>query len=280
MLDSDDGGNKARGNGTLVDIQNHADDRRVPIDRVGVSNLQYPIVVLDRANQRQSTVASLTMAVNLPHHFKGTHMSRFVEVLNAHRGELTMFTLPVVLRELRSRLQAESARVEVRFPYFLERVAPVSEARALMGYECSFLGEANETKEDFVLGVRVPVTSLCPCSKAISDYGAHNQRGYVTIEVRGASGAGDGAQLIWIEELVEVAERSASAPVFALLKREDERFVTMQAYENPAFVEDIVRNAALILREDARIAWFRVHAENQESIHNHDAFAQVEWPHS
>ena len=149
-----------------------------------------------------------------------------------------------------------------------------------MGYECSFLGEANEAREDFVLGVRVPVTSLCPCSKAISDYGAHNQRGYVTIEVRAANVAGDGSEIIWIEELIEVAERSASAPVFALLKREDERFVTMQAYENPAFVEDIVRNAALILREDARIAWFRVHAENQESIHNHDAFAQVEWPHA
>jgi GTP cyclohydrolase IB len=280
MIDSNEGVNQNRGDGRLVDVQNHADDRRVPIDRVGVSNLSYPIVVLDRANQRQSTVASLTMSVNLPHHFKGTHMSRFVEVLNDHRGEMTMFTLPAVLRELRSRLQAESARVEVRFPYFLERAAPVTGARALMGYECSFLGEANETREDFVLGVRVPVTSLCPCSKAISDYGAHNQRGYVTIEVRGANNAGDGSQLIWIEELIEVAERSASAPVFALLKREDERFVTMQAFENPAFVEDIVRNAALILREDARIVWFRVHAENQESIHNHDAFAQVEWPHS
>jgi GTP cyclohydrolase I len=264
----------------MEDVQNLPDGRRVPIDRVGVSNLSYPIVVLDRANQRQTTVARLTMSVNLPHYFKGTHMSRFVEVLNAHRGEMTMFTLPTMLRELRSCLQAESARVEVRFPYFLERVAPVSGAQALMGYECSFIGEVNETRNDFVLGVRVPVTSLCPCSKAISDYGAHNQRGFVTIEVRGASGEGNGPQLIWIEELIDVAERSASAPVFALLKREDERFVTMRAYENPAFVEDIVRNAAIILREDPRVAWFRVHAEYQESIHNHDAFAQVEWPHS
>ncbi len=280
MLPPGDGGRKHLGKAALDDVQNHADDRRVPIDRVGVSNLSYPVVVLDRANQKQLTVATLTMSVNLPHHFKGTHMSRFVEVLNSHRGEMTVFTLPAMLRELRSRLEAESARVEVRFPYFLERVAPVTGARALMGYECSFLGESNETSEGFVLGVRVPVTSLCPCSKAISDYGAHNQRGYVTIEVRAANGAGDGSQLIWIEELVEVAERSASAPVFALLKREDERFVTMQAYENPVFVEDIVRNAALILREDPRVDWFRVHAENQESIHNHDAFAQVEWTHS
>ncbi|WP_074315759.1 GTP cyclohydrolase FolE2 [Singulisphaera sp. GP187] len=261
----------------MVDVQNHADDRCVPIDQVGVSNLRYPIVVLDRANQKQPTVASLSMSVNLPHHFKGTHMSRFVEVLNEHRGEVTMFTLPAILDGLRSRLQAESARIEVRFPYFLERVAPVSGARALMGYDCSFIGEASEAGEDFVLGVRIPVTSLCPCSKAISDYGAHNQRGHVTIEVRGGQNGGTGPELIWIEELVEVAERSASAPVFALLKREDERFVTMQAYDNPAFVEDIVRNAALILRVDERITWFRVHAENQESIHNHDAFAQVEW---
>jgi GTP cyclohydrolase I len=279
MLTAGNDSKAKREEATLVDVQNHADDRRIPIDRVGVSNLSYPIVVLDRANQRQSTVATLAMSVNLPHHFKGTHMSRFVEVLNEHRGEMTMFTLPAMLRELRSRLDAESARVEVRFPYFLERIAPVTGARALMGYECSFLGEANKSREDFVLSVRVPVTSLCPCSKAISDYGAHNQRGYVTIEVRGADGGGEGSQLIWIEELIEVAERSASAPVFALLKREDERFVTMQAYENPAFVEDIVRNAALMLREDARVGWFRVHAENQESIHNHNAFAQVEWPH-
>jgi GTP cyclohydrolase I len=149
-----------------------------------------------------------------------------------------------------------------------------------MDYECTFLGEANEDREDFVLGVRVPVTSLCPCSKAISDYGAHNQRGHVTIEVRGVNSGGTEPNLIWIEELVEVAERSASAPVFALLKREDERFVTMQAYENPAFVEDIVRNVALFLRADVWVGWFRVHAENQESIHNHDAFAQVEWPQS
>jgi GTP cyclohydrolase I len=196
MLGPSDDSIKSRGKGTLVDIQSHADERRIPIDRVGVSNLSYPIVVLDRANQRQTTVASLAMSVNLPHHFKGTHMSRFVEVLNAHRGEMTIFTLPLVLRELRERLQAESARVEVRFPYFLERVAPFSGARALMGYECSFLGEANETEEDFVLGVRVPVTSLCLCSKAISDYGAHNQRGYVSIEVRGANGEANGSQLI------------------------------------------------------------------------------------
>jgi GTP cyclohydrolase I len=280
MLDRPQHQNDWRGSESLVDVQNHADDRRVPIDRVGVSKLRYPIVVLDRANQRQPTVASLSISVNLPHHFKGTHMSRFIEVLNEHRGEVTMFTIRAILDELKSRLQAESARIEVRFPYFLEREAPVSGARGLMGYECSFLGETTDRGNDFFLSVKVPVTSLCPCSKAISDYGAHNQRGHVTIEVQGGLQEDLRPELIWIEEMIDVAERSASAPVFAVLKRVDERFLTMQAYENPAFVEDIVRNVALILREDKRVLWFRVRAENQESIHNHDAFAQVEWPHS
>lgn len=261
----------------LEDVQNRSDERRIPIDEVGVSDLRYPIFVLDRAQGKQQTVARLSMAVNLPYRFKGTHMSRFVEVLDEHRGEVTMRTLPTILRELRERLEAESARIEVTFPYFLERVAPVSGKRALMDYECSFIGEANGAKDDFVLSVQVPVTSLCPCSKAISDYGAHNQRGYVTIEVRSQRSKEGEPILIWIEEVIEVAEQSASVPVYPLLKRSDERHVTMQAYDNPVFVEDIVRNAAARLRDDARVAWFRVHAVNQESIHNHSAFARLEW---
>jgi GTP cyclohydrolase I len=217
------------------------------------------------------------MSVSLPHHFKGTHMSRFVEVLNEHRGEVTMRTLPAILTELKERLKAESARVHVVFPYFLERVAPVSGARALMDYECSFVGEVNGGAEDFLLSVRVPVTSLCPCSKAISDYGAHNQRGYVTIEVRSTAANGGEPAIIWIEELVDMAERAASAPVYPLLKRADERAVTMRAYDNPVFVEDMVRNVAEELQQDDRVAWFRVHAQNQESIHNHSAFATILW---
>ena len=187
---------------------------------------------------------------------------------------VTVRTLPRILRALRERLQAETARMEVIFPYFLERRAPVSGACGLMDYECSLVGEANGERADFVLGVRVPVTSLCPCSKAISDYGAHNQRTYVTVEIRTVPSPAD--SFVWIEELVEVAESSASAPVYPLLKRPDERHVTMQAYDNPAFVEDIVRDVALKLRQDARVAWFRVHARSDESIHNHCAFAEVE----
>ncbi len=261
----------------MEDVQNRRDERQLPIDQVGVSDLRYPIVVLDRAQQRQQTVASLTMAVDLPHHFKGTHMSRFVEVLNAYRGEVTMRTLPVLLSELKERLDAERARIEVTFPYFLERRAPVSGACALMDYECTFIGELNGKGDDFLLGVRVPVTSLCPCSKEISDYGAHNQRGHVAIEVRTRASDHGSPTLVWIEELVEVAEQSASAPLYPLLKRPDERHVTMQAYDNPVFVEDLVRNVALRLMDDDRIAWFRVQAVNQESIHNHNAFARLEW---
>lgn len=261
----------------MDDIQSQMDDRRFAIDKVGVSDLQYPITVLDRRDKIQHTVASLTLAVSLPHHFKGTHMSRFVEILNEHRGELTIRTLPEVLRAMKTRLEAESAHVEVRFPYFIEREAPVSGARGLVDYECFFVGSSNGRADDFVLGVRVPVTSLCPCSKAISDYGAHNQRGYLSIEVRSVAGEDGKPAIIWIEELIEAAESSASAPVYALLKRADERHVTMQAYDNPVFVEDMARNVAVKLRDDKRVAWFRVKAVNQESIHNHSAFAELEW---
>ncbi|GAB6062553.1 GTP cyclohydrolase FolE2 [Deferrisoma palaeochoriense] len=261
----------------MIDVQNFPDTREVDIDQVGVSDLRYPIYVLDRSQELQQTLATFTMSVSLPHHFKGTHMSRFIEVLNEHRGEVTMRTLPAILRDLKERLDAESARVEVEFPYFFEREAPVTRAKALMEYLCWFIGEANGGESDFVLGVRVPVTSLCPCSKEISDYGAHNQRGHVNIEVRTRRRPDGSPEFVWIEELIDVAERSASAPVYPLLKRADERFVTMLAYDNPVFVEDILRNVAVQLREDDRVEWFRVHVVNHESIHNHSAFARKEW---
>lgn len=261
----------------MQDVQSRIDTRGMPIDRVGISDLKYPITVIDRENRQQSTTAQFSMSVNLPREFKGTHMSRFIEVLNAHRSEITMRTLPAILRELKDRLNAESAHIEVLFPYFLERIAPISGARAFMDYQCTFTGEMNDGTSDFVLGVRIPVTSLCPCSKEISDYGAHNQRGYVTVEVRSRTGQGTMSELVWIEEIVAYAEASASAPLYPLLKREDERHVTMQAYDHPAFVEDVVREVAIRLQGDERIIWFKVHVLNQESIHNHNAFAQIEW---
>lgn len=267
----------AQSTNALADVQNSADERGVALDQVGVRDLKYPITVLDRNDETQQTVAEVSMSVGLPHHFKGTHMSRFIEVLNQYRGEFTMRTLPDLLSTLRGRLDAEQARIEVTFPYFMERTAPVTEKKALMDYQCSFVGTVNGGGSTFTLGVRVPVTSLCPCSKEISDQGAHNQRGHVDIQVRSVRN-GDGApELIWIEELVDMAEASASAPLYPLLKRPDERHVTMQAYENPAFVEDITRDMALHLKEDERVAWFHLEVVNFESIHNHNAFSEVAW---
>ena len=259
----------------LADMQKTSDTRGIPIDQVGVCDLAYPIVVLDKENQRQKVGAKISMAVNLPHHFKGTHMSRFLEVLAHHQGEMTMRTLPDILHDLKHRLDAESAHIEVEFIYFLQRTAPVSGLKAPMDYRCSFIGESNGKRDDFILRVCVPVSTLCPCSKEISDYGAHNQRGFVTISVR-TRRANQGAwDILWIEELIDAAEKSASTPIYPLLKRTDERHVTMQAYDNPVFVEDVVRNVANILCRDERITWFEVRAVNQESIHNHSAFAVV-----
>lgn len=264
----------------MEDVQGRRDEREVALDRVGVSGLRYPIVVLDRDHQKQHTVAVLRMSVNLPQQFKGTHMSRFIEVLNEYRGEITIRTLPSILRDIRAKLDAESAHIRVIFPYFVERRAPVTGASALMDYECSFDASVSDGKDKFVFGVRVPVTSLCPCSKAISDYGAHNQRGYITIDVEIIRDRENNFASIGFEELIEIAERAASAPVYPLLKRADERHVTMQAFDNPVFVEDMVRSVAIALRTDGRIAWFQVDAVNQESIHNHSAFANMQWTRS
>jgi GTP cyclohydrolase IB len=261
----------------MEDVQNRPDSRHMSIDKVGVSDLLFPIVVLDKEHRTQQTVARVSISVDLPEDFKGTHMSRFIEILNQYRGEITMRTLPRILQEIKLRLGASAAHIDLRFPYFLERLAPVSKAAALMDYECWFTAESTDDKDDFILGVRVPITTVCPCSKAISDYGAHNQRGHVEVQVRGREDSTQGTTLIWIEEMVELVERCASAPVYPLLKRADERHVTMQAYDKPVFVEDVVRDVAMWIKADARVAWFHVYVKNQESIHNHNAFAQIEW---
>lgn len=261
----------------MEDMQAKTDDREIPIDLVGVSGLRYPITVRDRAHDRQRTVAEMSLSVSLPHHFKGTHMSRFVEVVHEHRDQVDMETLPSIVAALRDRLEAELARIEVKFPYFVERTAPVSGLKALASYDCRYVAEVNAAGDDFIAGVRVPVTTLCPCSKAISEYGAHNQRGYVELDIRAARSAGGLPKMIWLEELIDIAEQSGSAPVFPLLKREDERHLTMQAYDNPAFVEDVVRQSAFLLRQDRRITWLKVRGETIESIHDHNAFAVVEW---
>lgn len=261
----------------LVDLQNAPDDRGIPIDRVGISKLTYPIVVMDRAQGKQESVGEFSMSVSLPHHFKGTHMSRFLEVLHESYGEITVRTLPTILQTLAERLDAREAELGVRFTYFLEKAAPVTGARALANYWCAFQASLDPNGTNFMVAVDVPVTTLCPCSKIISDYGAHNQRGSVLIKVRSGLDTSGEPHLIWIEELIGVAEASASAPVYPLLKRSDERFVTMQAYDNPVFVEDVARNVAQALQADERIVWFEVISTNEESIHNHAAFASIAW---
>jgi len=260
---------KRKGASHLKDTQNERDYRRVPIDRVGVKNLRFPLRIRDRDHTEQSTVAVVSLAVDLPHHYKGTHMSRFVEILHAHGNVLTVADIAAMPRELMKRLDAKKAHVELRFPYFRAKKAPATGAEGLLDYGVVFQVNAEKQELDFVVTVEVPVTTLCPCSKAISTRGAHNQRGIVTFSIRFT-------KPVWIEEMIELVESSASCELYSLLKRPDEKHVTETAYDNPVFVEDLVRNVALKARRHKYITWFRVEAENHESIHNHNAYAVVE----
>ncbi|HEY1082996.1 MAG TPA: GTP cyclohydrolase FolE2 [Prosthecobacter sp.] len=253
----------------LKDTQNERDDRKLAIDRVGVKNLRFPLRIRDRDQSQQHTVATVTMAVDLPHHYKGTHMSRFVEILHAHGRELTVASIAAMPRELLSRLNARKAHVEMRFPYFRAKRAPVTKAEGLLDYGVVFAVDAEGDEIDYVVTVEVPVATLCPCSKAISERGAHNQRGVVTFSVRFH-------QPIWIEDLIELVEASASSELYSVLKRPDEKFVTEAAYDNPVFVEDLVRSVAQKANSHKKIKWFKVEAENFESIHNHNAWAVIE----
>ena len=253
----------------LQDTQNQRDARGIPIDRVGVKNLRFPLRIRDREQSEQGTVATVSLAVDLPHQYKGTHMSRFVEVLHSHGHTLTVADIAGMPRELMKKLNAERAHVEFRFPWFRFKKAPVTGSEGLLDYGVIFEVDASKERIDFIVTVEVPVTTLCPCSKAISARGAHNQRGVVTFAVRFT-------EPVWIEELIELVEASASAELYSLLKRPDEKFVTEQAYDNPVFVEDLVRNVASRAKKHPRITWFRVEAENFESIHNHNAYALIE----
>lgn len=252
----------------MKDVQKSRDTRKIAIDKVGVKDISYPIVVMDKNKKFQHTVARINMYVDLPHHFKGTHMSRFVEILNAYREEIALDKMETILQEMKKKLGASKAHLEMEFPYFVEKRAPVSRAKSLMEYTCSFSATLGESF-DFVLGVQVPVTSLCPCSKELSAYGAHNQRGIISVKVRYRD-------FIWLEDLIERIEQCSSSPVWSLLKREDEKFVTEHAFDNPKFVEDMVREATQQLSSIEGIIWFSVSAENFESIHKHSAYAQIE----
>jgi GTP cyclohydrolase I len=253
----------------IEDVQGRADTRRIAIDKVGVKDIYHPVRVKDRSGGEQHTIANFNMYVYLPHNFKGTHMSRFVEILNQHERELSVDSFRAMLREMVQRLDAQIGHIEMAFRYFVMKRAPVSGAESLLDYRATLIGEIRGDKTDTWLKVVVPVTSLCPCSKRISDYGAHNQRSHVTITARI-----DGH--VWIEELIDVAEREASCDLYGVLKRPDEKYVTEKAYDNPKFVEDIVRDVAVHLNSDPRVRGYTVEAENFESIHNHSAYALIE----
>jgi GTP cyclohydrolase I len=252
----------------IPDVQATPDTRRLAIDRVGIKDIRHPARIRERSGGLQHTIAHFDMYVGLPHHFKGTHMSRFVEILNAHEREISPDTFRLMVREMAKKLEAESGELAMRFPYFVEKKAPVSGVKSLMDYEVTFVGAIKDGRETFTLKVLVPVTSLCPCSKKISERGAHNQRSHVTVSAHINT-------FVWIEDIIDVVENEASCQLYGLLKRPDEKFVTEAAYDNPKFVEDMVRDIAAKLNKDARIDGYTVESENFESIHNHSAYAMI-----
>ncbi|HLQ24855.1 MAG TPA: GTP cyclohydrolase FolE2 [Acidiferrobacterales bacterium] len=253
----------------IADVQSSADIRRIAIDRVGIKDIRHPIRVKDRSQGEQHTIANFNMYVELPHNFKGTHMSRFVEILNNHEPEISVESFKDMLVEMSERLEADAGHIAMAFPYFVNKAAPVSGVQSFMDYQVTFTGEIKGGKRVMTIKVVVPVTSLCPCSKQISDRGAHNQRSHVTLTVRPNT-------FVWVEDLIDMVEKEASCELYGLLKRPDEKYVTERAYDNPKFVEDMVRDVAARLNADERIDAYVVESENFESIHNHSAYALVQ----
>ena len=253
----------------IEDVQSSADTRQIAINKVGIKDIRHPVRVKDRAEGEQHTIATFNMYVFLPHNFKGTHMSRFVEILNNHEREISVDSFRDMLTEMAELLESETGHIEMTFPYFINKRAPVSGVSSLMDYEVTMIGEIKDGKPSIFLKVQVPATSLCPCSKSISDRGAHNQRSHITVTASTQN-------FIWIEELIELVEQEASCELYSLLKRPDEKYITEKAYDNPKFVEDLVRDVAGCLNADPRIGSYTVEAENFESIHNHSAYALIE----
>lgn len=254
---------------SIEDVQARADSRRIPINKVGIKDVYHPVRVKDRASGEQHTIANFNMYVALPHNFKGTHMSRFVELLHGNEREISVESFRDILAQMTEKLNAETGHIEMEFPFFVMKKAPVSGVESLMNYQASLIGELHDGVSELWLKVVVAATSLCPCSKDISKYGAHNQRSHITIKAKV-----DGH--MWLEELIDIAESEASCEVFGILKRADEKHVTERAYENPKFVEDIVRDVAVRMNNEDRVRAYVVEAENFESIHNHSAYALIE----
>ena len=252
----------------IPDIQAKLDTRKLAIDQVGIRQIRHPVKVHDRDYGEQYTVATFNMYVGLPHNFKGTHMSRFVEVLNDHNNVISVRSFKDIVKQVAHKLDSETSSIEMTFPYFRVKSAPVTGVKSMVDYEVTLLGELKDSQVKITTRVVVPVTSLCPCSKEISNYGAHNQRSHVTLSVLAD-------EFVWIEELIDLAETNASSQLYGLLKRPDEKFVTEQAYDNPKFVEDMVRDIAGKLIDDDRVVSYTVESENFESIHNHSAYARI-----
>ncbi|MFV2005615.1 MAG: GTP cyclohydrolase FolE2 [Gammaproteobacteria bacterium] len=261
--------NKDKTTSTLPDVQNSEDTRAIAINKVGIKDILHPVQVKDRTGKIQHTIANFNMYVDLPHNFKGTHMSRFVEILNNHEWEITVDSFKTMLTEMTSLLDAECGHIEMSFQFFINKTAPASGVKSLLDYQVTFIGERRDNKNIINIKVVVPVTSLCPCSKKISDRGAHNQRSHVTVNV-------ETDDFIWVEEIIDMVEAQASCELYGLLKRPDEKIVTERAYDNPKFVEDMVRDIAHQLNIDERILAYTVESENFESIHNHSAYALIE----
>ena len=258
----------------MQDVQNRQDKRGIAIQKVGIKEAHLPFLIKAKDGSYQQVLARVRFTVALPSQYKGTHMSRFLEILMPwSRKPLAEPEMEAMLAEALEKLEAHAAEVELSFKYFVDKVAPVSQRTSVLDLDCCFTGRKEKDKPmEFQLGVEVPFTSLCPCSKEISSYGAHNQRSVARIQLRFK----DGYDCVYIEDLAELVEKQGSSPIYPLLKREDEKFVTEAAYENPKFVEDILRDTVLALRELEGLGWFSVECENYESIHNHSAYAAHE----
>ena len=252
----------------LEDLQNQLDDRSLPIDKVGIKGLEMPIQVQDRAKNVMHTVGTFDLFVDLDASLKGTHMSRFVEALHEHEDPYDVESLRPFLETLRNRLHSTAAYLTLQFPFFLEKKAPVTLRSSLMNYQVTLNASLSENEYRLRQRIKIPLKTLCPCSKSIAKYGAHNQRGVVTVQV-------ETRRTVWVQDLIQMVESSGSSQLYALLKRPDEKHVTEEAYENPVFVEDLVRNVVTHLQNDERIVWYQVEAENFESIHNHNAYALI-----
>ncbi len=253
----------------MKDVQNSLDTRNVDIQKVGINNLELPLIIQRKNNTDQVVSATARVTVSLPRNYKGTHMSRFVEVLNEWRTKnLLGIDVKGCLEKIIKKLHAQSGEVKFKFKYFINKKAPVTKLAAPMCYECSFDGQIDHDDYKFTLGVKVPVTTLCPCSKEISEYGAHNQRALISVKISYPE-----TEHVWLEDLIELVESSASCPLYSILKRQDEKYVTEHAYENPRFVEDVLREVVVKLRNHPAITSFEVECEAFESIHNHSAWA-------